>query len=345
MRKWLCSIVAAVLLLTGSQAAFAAGSDSVGKQIILQVNNTEMIVNGTIVDLDASGKVSPIIRQGRTLLPIANVVREFGGTASWDGTERKVEIKLGANQVVLWIDKKQALVNGKSTTLDVAPAVINGKTMVPLRFVSENTGIKLFWHGKNQVISLFYHENPDSAFWFEGDHVKRISDTRGLYTDGGAFYSVEYPVEWGDPYVIFDEEGLEYDEYSYLTVFYDLDGAMITGQVHSLQPGETMAQFLESTGRVSEEGDLYYGEVVEDVLSSGEEAYFYFYGEDFEDNPGAGLFIAELIVPKGNYVVILQLYGDIEEDFEKFESSSAFQQFFEQLIPSFTFEEGAGAAG
>ncbi|OBR66494.1 hypothetical protein A7K91_03350 [Paenibacillus oryzae] len=123
--------------------------------IILKVDDYWMYVNDEIKLFDPKSGSKPIIRQGRTMLPIARVIEEFGGSVTWDGSNKKVTISLDTNLVVLWVGKTKALVNGVEKTLDVAPTIISGRTMTPLRFVSENLAIQLVWDGENQVIALY----------------------------------------------------------------------------------------------------------------------------------------------------------------------------------------------
>lgn len=125
------------------------------KIIILKVNNPWMYVNEEVKQFDSTTGSTPIIKDGSTLLPIANIIKEFGGSVKWDGTEQKVSIYLDKNNVDLWINKPKAIVNGIEKTLTISPAIITNKTMLPLRFVSDNLGLKLVWDGDNQVIALY----------------------------------------------------------------------------------------------------------------------------------------------------------------------------------------------
>ncbi|OPH60302.1 hypothetical protein BC351_17545 [Paenibacillus ferrarius] len=128
--------------------------------IILKIGDPWMYISNAdkkdeTKQIDPEEGSTPVIRDDRTLLPIANIVKEFGGIVTWDGNEKKVSITLNRNNVDLWIDKNRAVVNGAVKTLDVAPTIISNKTMVPLKFVSDNLGLKLVWDGKNQVIALY----------------------------------------------------------------------------------------------------------------------------------------------------------------------------------------------
>ena len=125
--------------------------------IVLQVGQTTFTVNGTPNTLDSP----PIIKNGRTLLPIRPIVEALGGTVSWDGTERKVTISLGSTTIELWIGKNTARVNGITKPIDssnskVVPEIINGRTMLPLRFVTENLGCELQWDPNTKTITITY---------------------------------------------------------------------------------------------------------------------------------------------------------------------------------------------
>jgi len=63
--------------------------------------------------------------------------------------------------IALWIGKGSATVNGVNTLIDAAnanvvPEVINGRTMLPLRFVTESLGATLGWDAATQTITITY---------------------------------------------------------------------------------------------------------------------------------------------------------------------------------------------
>jgi hypothetical protein len=125
--------------------------------IVLKIGNSTFTVNGSTKTLDSP----PIIKNGRTLLPIRPVVEALGGTVGWDGTEKKVTVTLGSTTIELWIGKNTARVNGVSKPIDstnskVVPEIINGRTMLPLRFVTENLGCQLQWDPNTQTITITY---------------------------------------------------------------------------------------------------------------------------------------------------------------------------------------------
>jgi len=125
--------------------------------IILQIGSKNFTVNGEARTLDSP----PVIKNSRTLLPIRAVVEALGGTVSWSDSEKKVTVSLGTNTIELWIGKSTAKVNGinkpiDSTNSKVVPEIINGRTMIPLRFVTENLGATVDWNDKTKTITITY---------------------------------------------------------------------------------------------------------------------------------------------------------------------------------------------
>lgn len=124
------------------------------KQIILQIDNPIMQVNGIDKEIDPGNGTTPVIYKGRTVLPIRALIDELGGQLTWEDSDWKITINLNGNIIELWIDNHKAIVNGNELTLDVAPTIINGRTMLPIRFISDHLGLQLIWDGETQSVEL-----------------------------------------------------------------------------------------------------------------------------------------------------------------------------------------------
>ncbi|MGB9749849.1 MAG: copper amine oxidase N-terminal domain-containing protein, partial [Caldisericia bacterium] len=89
------------------------------------------------------------------------IVEPLGGEITWDPTEKKVTILFNNKLIELWIGKNIAKVNGIITSIDlsnpkVVPMIIQGRTMLPIRFVAENLGCKVEWDANTKVITIIY---------------------------------------------------------------------------------------------------------------------------------------------------------------------------------------------
>ena len=97
--------------------------------------------NGSELEFD----VPPIIENGRTLVPFRVIFEALGASVDWEAPTRTVIGTLGGTSIKLTIDQDIALVNGQQIKLDVAPRIIDGRTIVPLRFIAENFDFKVEW--------------------------------------------------------------------------------------------------------------------------------------------------------------------------------------------------------
>ena len=100
-----------------------------------------VFVNGQIVTFNDA----PVVKDDRTLVPAREVLESLGGNLEWDVSSQTVTAKIGTNVVVFTIDSSEATVNGVAKKLDVPAALINSRTYVPLRFLSDSVGGELIW--------------------------------------------------------------------------------------------------------------------------------------------------------------------------------------------------------
>ncbi len=127
------------------------------KQYIkLKIDDPNMDVNGVISEVDPGRGTTPLIVRGRTVVPIRAIVEAMGGTIAWDGTARKVTINARGNSVEMWLNKKEIAANGAKQAIDVAPESINGRTMVPIRFATENLDCEISWINSTRQVIIVY---------------------------------------------------------------------------------------------------------------------------------------------------------------------------------------------
>jgi len=119
-------------------------------------------VDGVIIETDAD----PIIENGRTIVPVATIIENIGGTSSWQQENSQVTLNYDGVEVKMWIGSKKATVNGVSKTLDVAPRIVTvnaaggGRTMIPIRFVAENFSCDVDWDNDQRIVLI---ETPDDG--------------------------------------------------------------------------------------------------------------------------------------------------------------------------------------
>ncbi|WP_370881036.1 stalk domain-containing protein [Paenibacillus brasilensis] len=80
---------------------------------------------------------------GSMLVPFRAVFEALGAKVKWDGATKTVTATKGNTTIKLTVGSRDAYINGKLVRLNAAPRLINGKVMVPIRFVSEALGAKV----------------------------------------------------------------------------------------------------------------------------------------------------------------------------------------------------------
>jgi hypothetical protein len=166
---------------------------------------------------------TPVIEDGRTLIPVRPIADSIGGTTSWDGTTKTVTVDANGKTMSLTIGNTTATLNGTSVTMDVPAKIIGGKTMVPLRFITENLldNIEVVWVEKaKQVVlttpeqSLSEETSRFSDFWefkeYYDSHYLEHPEIENRLVDGKYRQIPAYLIT---PISIGIEDGWHWDEY------------------------------------------------------------------------------------------------------------------------------------
>ena len=155
MKKTISIILSIITICTFTFMGCAAGNETTksAMEIILQINNPKMIVNGAEKPIDPEG-TSPVIVNDRTLLPVRAVVEEMGGTVQWDDNTREVTLQYNNDEVKLTIASAMAELNEATQTLDTAPMLINNRTMLPIRFIAESFKFHVAWEQATQTVTI-----------------------------------------------------------------------------------------------------------------------------------------------------------------------------------------------
>jgi hypothetical protein len=104
-----------------------------------------------------------INEDGRTMVPVRFVAENLGFDVRWIDETKTVLVSNGNTELRLLIGESVVEKNeeGKrlSLTMDTIPVIRNGRTMVPLRFISEAMGIEVNWNGANTEVMILDPEN------------------------------------------------------------------------------------------------------------------------------------------------------------------------------------------
>ncbi len=96
----------------------------------------------------------PVIRDGRTLIPVRAVIMGLGALVEWDAEERKITVSKGDITIVLYADEYIFYVNGVKKELDVPAQLISNRTFVPLRFLAMALNIPVDYDEDNDEVII-----------------------------------------------------------------------------------------------------------------------------------------------------------------------------------------------
>lgn len=134
--------------------------DLIDKKVITD-SNAEKTTGDDYIKVVFNGKrigfnQQPVIENGVTLVPMRTIFEELGMKVVWEADTKTItafDIH-GQTDIILVVNSNIADVNGKETELDVAPKIINGTTMVPLRFISESLGAEVNWDRESRTVTI-----------------------------------------------------------------------------------------------------------------------------------------------------------------------------------------------
>lgn len=98
--------------------------------------------------------VPPRQVSGRTMVPLRGIFESLGAQVNWDASTSTITATKGATDVRLSIGDPRATVNGRTVLLDAPAMILNGSTMVPLRFISEALGADVKWLQATETVSI-----------------------------------------------------------------------------------------------------------------------------------------------------------------------------------------------
>jgi hypothetical protein len=97
----------------------------------------------------------PIEKNGRVLVPLRAIFETLGAKVGWDAKTQTVTATKGDKVITLKIGSRVAKINGSTKNLDQAALEMNGRTLVPVRFISESLGEIVNWDDKMQTVIIY----------------------------------------------------------------------------------------------------------------------------------------------------------------------------------------------
>lgn len=156
MKKTVVLAAMAVLALGMAGCAPKSEPEVANEQFEMQmkIGDPNMVVNGVEKEIDPGRGTAPQIYMSRVVAPVRAAVEEMGGKVEWEQNTQTVTLTKGETAIELQIDSDTAKINGEKEELDAPPTIINGRTMLPIRYVAEGFGYRVNWDEENKLITV-----------------------------------------------------------------------------------------------------------------------------------------------------------------------------------------------
>jgi hypothetical protein len=139
-----------IFVIDTSTERFTVPIQSIYDELERLKNPTYVMLDDTILGFQEV----PVIESDRTLVPMRFLFEQMGETVEWQGETQTAKV-IGAQSVVSFsINDTTATVNGAPAEMDVPARLINDKTMVPLRFLSEELGYTVEWDAEHNIAKI-----------------------------------------------------------------------------------------------------------------------------------------------------------------------------------------------
>jgi len=163
-KKWMSLALTAAVMLSIHPAGTKASSESnpvtsqnqqAQEAIHITVNGKEIHLPGAEVYIEASSQ--------RTMVPVRFVSESLSASVDWAAETNQVTITQGGKTITVTIGESKARVGEQELTLDAPASLRNGRTYVPLRFISEALGANVDWKQNERLVSIQTVDKANTA--------------------------------------------------------------------------------------------------------------------------------------------------------------------------------------
>lgn len=123
---------------------------------LTSLGNVEVIPVENVLFVKGNAKFDtpPVIKEGRTLIPVRAISEAMGADVDYNSEEQTVTITKDGKVMVFNLTDGTVSVNESEAAIDVPAEIMNNRTMVPLRFIAEQLGLTVEWDQELETITI-----------------------------------------------------------------------------------------------------------------------------------------------------------------------------------------------
>jgi hypothetical protein len=162
MKKLLAVLVLVLIfatLIVPTLAEELDVSSSVASDALTVSQDIVVKINGVPVVFD----VKPVIIQDRTMVPLRAIFEALGAIVTWDADTNTIYGSKDGSIIILQVANTKAFINSKELEMDVAPQIIDSRTLVPTRFVAEALSADVKWDSETSTVIITTDDTKQTA--------------------------------------------------------------------------------------------------------------------------------------------------------------------------------------
>lgn len=122
-------------------------------ELTLFTDSSKALKNDNVVPIDSeNSSVKPLMKNDRILVPARFISESFGARVDWNEETNEVTVTKGTTVLEFTIGSDVYYINGTSYLMDTTAITENGRTMLPLRVITEGIGKHIYWNDKGVII-------------------------------------------------------------------------------------------------------------------------------------------------------------------------------------------------
>lgn len=186
MKKKIAMLLSALLLA----CSFLTPQSAQAQNIAVTIDNEQLQTDQP-----------PIIQNGRTLVPLRSIFEALGAEVSWYQSTGSIYCYRNDASISLTVNDHYAYINGSQVYVDQPPIIVNSRTLVPVRVVSEALGATVVWDNDNRAVIITSNDSYTGVMRIDydallPDNLKILApDSIGTrYIEGNFVNNTPYPI-------------------------------------------------------------------------------------------------------------------------------------------------------
>ena len=145
-----------------SIAAVVAITATIGNGCVLaKSNDITVTYDGENISFD----VQPEIVDDRVMVPMRTIFETFGAKVKWDSDTQTITAKKKSKTIQMTIGSSDMTKNDETYSFDVSPIIEDGRTLVPIRAISDMLGLDVEWNEKNNTVTITTPQDDEDESW------------------------------------------------------------------------------------------------------------------------------------------------------------------------------------